>query len=427
MSKTYASSGMSILAHTKLFIAFAFAGILGACASPSQVGTLATPTSTVAKSLVAPTATETALPMPDETPIPTTLPTAVTSPTSTSTPEATHAPAKAPVAFDAQGVLYERLEDGTSRRVQPSTDKGRTGQIAMNGNGAVWFFTERGVSQVASGHITHFADERAAMVAAFPWTGAQALWPVAPDGTIWTVAEKNLMGYDGNVWRSVPLDEAAAETVDWIAAGLDGLLAVTDTSGLSVYTPETGWQVPTLPKGLSRDLWRGNNLLAGPDGSLWIGLDVFGTGGLLRYIPASQKWTVYAGQNGDLPWIGVAGLAVDASGDVWIANDTRGVLAVRRATSGIWEYILQETPFPNVYGFGRIFFGAHGDLWLPTIGHCGENGEPCWLGIAHYANGIWKRYTAMDGLASDHVFAVAVDPTGVAWLVTDVGLQRFQP
>ena len=152
-----------------------------------------------------------------------------------------------------------------------------------------------------------------------------------------------------------------------------------------------------------------------------------GCWGLFRYSPVSQTWTVFDEKNGDLPQISIAGLAIASNGDLWIANITRGIVAVRHAKSGAWGYLTHESPFPDVYGFGRVYFGTYDDLWLPTIGHCGIVGEPCWLGLAHYANGKWKRYTTADGMTSDRVFAVAVDPSGVPWVITDAGLQRFEP
>ena len=185
--------------------------------------------------------------------------------------------------------------------------------------------------------------------------------------------------------------------------------------------------MPPLPANIPKDLWSGSSLVAGQDGSLWIGLDFMGSGGLLRYVPASQIWTVFDEKNSNLPQMGMAGLAIASNGDVWIVNVTQGFLAVRHVGSDTWDYLTHGSPFPDIYGFGRVYFGTHDDLWLPTIGHCGIVGEPCWLGLAHYANGVWKRYTSADGLASDHVFSVTVDPSGVPWLVTDAGLQRFKP
>jgi ligand-binding sensor domain-containing protein len=329
--------------------------------------------------------------------------------------------------FDEQGVLYEYLADGTSQRVQPLIGDAGMAHIGVNGDGSIWFFTDQDVSRVMNGRITHFADERMAIEAAFPWTGTQTLWYVAPDGTIWTAADGQLIGYNSTAWSNVPLDGAKADTVEHIAAGPDGLLAITSASGLRVYTPETGWQVPPLPKNAPSDLWFGNDLLIGPDGSLWISLDFMGSGGLLHYIPASQTWTVFDEKNSDLPWIGITDLAFGPNGDMWVVNITKGILAIRHAKSGAWEYLAREPLFPDTYGFGGVYFGILGDLWLPTIGHCGENGDPCWQGLAHYVDGVWKRYIVADGLASDHVFAVAVDPMGVPWLITDVGLQRFEP
>ncbi len=410
----------------KLFATIISVGQLAACASPSLMITpsplptvlVTSPTSAaIATTAVIPTRTTSASRFGVAPTIVKAIPTLALTP----------APAELSVKFDAHGVLYETLEDGTTQRIQPLIGDGGETRIAFNGDGAVWFFTDQGVSCVVNGRITHFADERAAIVAAYPWTGTQTLWPVAPDGTICAVENDKLIGYNGQTWLSIPIAGVSTDKIYHIAVGPDGLLAITSDSGLGVYTPKRGWQVPTLPARIPKDLWFNSNLVAGQDGSLWIGLDFMGSGGLLHYVPESQTWTVPDEKNSILSQIGIADLAMASNGNVWITNFTRGILAVRDAKFGTWKYITRKTPFSDIYGFGRVFFGMNGDLWLPTIGHCGENGDPCWLGVAHYANGNWKRYTSADGLVSEHVFAVAVDSKGVPWLVTDAGLQRFKP
>lgn len=398
---------------------FLLIGVFAACSSPLDAPSVTIAPTTIALS----TSTASVIVPATSTLVP--LPSASLTPLPTSEP--THRPVEIPIKFDEKGLLYEYLDGNTPRVVEPLIGEAGVSRIAFNGDGAAWFFTDQGVSRVVDNRITHFANERMAIEAAFPWTGIQTLWIVAPDGTLWTIIDGELTGYNGKVWSSVSLDEAHADTVEHIAAGPDGLLAVSSASGLSVYTPETGWQMPSLPKEAPKNLWFGNDLLMSSDGSLWIGLDSMGSGGLLRYIPASQTWTVFDEKNSDLPWIGFSDLAADSDGDMWVVNDTRGIVAVRHPGSDAWKYLARESPFSDTYGFGGIYFGIRNDLWLPTIGRCGVEGDACWLGLAHYAKGNWKRYTATDGLVSDHVFAVAVDHLDNPWLATDKGIQRFQP
>jgi len=258
-------------------VALIMVGSLVGCTSSLPIVDSITPTPSikveVATSTVVPTSTKPPMQTPTEA-----QPTATVvkaSPTSTLMPT----PVEVPIEFDAKGVLYEHLEGNMLQVVKPLIGEAGVSQIAFNGDGAAWFFTDQGVSRVMNGRKTHFADERMAIEAAFPWTGTQTLWAVAPDGTIWTAADGKLIGYNGKTWSSVPLDGAKADTVDHIAAGPDGLLAITSASGLSVYTPETGWQVPPLPESAPVDFWPGNDLVAGTDGSLWIGLDTQGAGG----------------------------------------------------------------------------------------------------------------------------------------------------
>ena len=252
-------------------------GSLAGCSSSLPMVETVTPKPSIEATVATPTFAPMLMKLPTQPPTEA-QPTATVvkaSPTSAPIP----APVEALVEFDAKGVLYEYLGGNTSQVVKPLIGEAGVSQIAFNGDGAAWFFTDQGVSRVMNGRKTHFADERMAIEVAFPWTGAQTLWSVAPDGTIWTAADDKLIGYNGKTWSSVPLDGANTDTVDHIAAGPDGLLAITSASGLSVYTPETGWQVPPLPESAPVDFWPGNDLVAGTDGSLWIGLDTQGAGG----------------------------------------------------------------------------------------------------------------------------------------------------
>ena len=219
----------------KWFVVLIGISQLAACASPSAT---LTATSTIVPASINMVTTVTAAVTPSPaTNTPPLRPTATATNEATPTSALTPTLVEAPITFDAQGILYEHVTDGSAQRVQPLISGSGEARIAFNGDGSIWFFTDHGVSRVINDRITHFADEPAAIVAAYPWTGKQTLWPVAPDGTLWTIAGGKLLGYNGKTWLSVPLDGANTDAVDHIAAGPDGLLAVTSASGLSVYTP----------------------------------------------------------------------------------------------------------------------------------------------------------------------------------------------
>ena len=57
-----------------------------------------------------------------------------------------------------------------------------------------------------------------------------------------------------------------------------------------------------------------------------------------------------------------------------------------------------------------------GSLWLATDGS----------GLLHYVQGTFSQYTTRDGLSSDHVNAVAVDPRGRVWVGTSAGLDKIE-
>jgi hypothetical protein len=162
------------------------------------------------------------------------------------------------LAFDGQGDawfggeigLFEYLEGQPELRQPPGALPGRwVTDVAINGDGALWLRSGETVSRITGDRIEHFASERQAIEAAYPWTGSQALWPLSPDGTLWLLESSGLSGFNG-AWQSVPLDIAFQGNVSSFVAGPDGLLVAANSQIISRYTPAQGWQFNALPTGI---------------------------------------------------------------------------------------------------------------------------------------------------------------------------------
>ena len=182
---------------------FLLIGLFVACRSQLDVPFVTVaPTAIALSTSILPTvaaATSTLVPSPSATP------------TLLATSEPTHQPVEMPTKFDEKGLLYEYLDGNTPRVVEPLISEASVSQIAFNGDGSVWFLTDQGVSRVVNDRITHFADERMAIEVAFPWTGIQTWWAVAPDGTLCTTIDGDVIGYNGKTWGSVTEGRAAVE------------------------------------------------------------------------------------------------------------------------------------------------------------------------------------------------------------------------
>jgi signal transduction histidine kinase/ligand-binding sensor domain-containing protein len=140
-----------------------------------------------------------------------------------------------------------------------------------------------------------------------------------------------------------------------------------------------------------------------PSGTLWIGTDC----GLDRYDPLHDQFSHY-------PIGAVASMSRDQSGAVWIANESR----LHRCSLDLEECVQVRQ---SRYTLVQIVEDRSGGLWIAT------NGD----GLLRLVEGQFTRYTKVPGdphsLSSNAVWAVHEDPSGVLWVGTDEGLDRFDP
>jgi hypothetical protein len=127
-------------------------------------------------------------------------------------------------------------------------------------------------------------------------------------------------------------------------------------------------------------------LIAGPDGTLWIGTDR----GLLRGSGAPLSWESVAGSPRDIT-------AVVADGDaVWCGTAHDGVW--RRDGYGAWRQY-RDTDGPLDDGDGLVAFSRQQACF----------GGPSGLSLLDLATGKWRYLTAAEGLAPGGIKSLAVD------------------
>ncbi|HSV72278.1 MAG TPA: hypothetical protein VLH79_00795 [Chthonomonadales bacterium] len=104
-------------------------------------------------------------------------------------------------------------------------------------------------------------------------------------------------------------------------------------------------------------------------------------------------------------------VALDPSGHIWIAT-SHGAFV----TDGDrwWKPLdrLDGMPFEDLT---CVAFGANGDVW---------GGSP--HGAWRLRDGRWRAFHGRRWLPSDHVVAIGIEPTGIAWLATSGGVARIE-
>lgn len=200
-------------------------------------------------------------------------------------------------------------------------------------------------------------------------------WPssidVSPDGQVWVGhLSAGVRHWDGSVWRRLPSN-----------GGLSNL----------------------IPFAITTD----------PSDQVWTGFMALLYDNLVNRFDGAQ-WTRFSSADGMLKGdeLGVNPQAIDADarGTVWVGVDRVGVAWF---DGRLWSshLITPRTQIRAVTGDDR------GGVWVATD-----------AGALHYDGRSWQRYTVADGLASDHVLAVAVDRRGGGervWFGTDSGVTSW--
>jgi ligand-binding sensor domain-containing protein len=105
---------------------------------------------------------------------------------------------------------------------------------------------------------------------------------------------------------------------------------------------------------------------------------------------------------------GVKAMAVDGSGQIWIASP--GGVAVRSGNN--FTAYTAENGLPDNNALSLAV--SKGDVWVGTAN-----------GAARFRNGSWTTFTTEQGLVSNKVQAVVVDSKGTVWFGTDRGINSF--
>ena len=144
-------------------------------------------------------------------------------------------------------------------------------------------------------------------------------------------------------------------------------------------------------------------LAANPDGSLWIGGE---PGGLRQLNPRTKQIRTLGEANG-LPVGGVRSVMVDRSGLVWVSANTGLFRSLAPVNYGGRAEFEQQFPTGTQFGerFLKTIEDSQGQIW--TAGD---------LGLARWADGVWRRFTKRDGLRSDGVAQLAEDADGSIWV-----------
>ncbi|MEI8042299.1 MAG: two-component regulator propeller domain-containing protein, partial [Verrucomicrobiota bacterium] len=143
------------------------------------------------------------------------------------------------------------------------------------------------------------------------------------------------------------------------------------------------------------------------NGMLWAGAE----GGLARWAAwDSPNWRVFTNL-GKASASSVRAIADDAAGNFWIGSDGGGVIRLRE--SGLTSFTRTNgLPSDNV---SSLCVDPEGVLWAGTS-----------RGLARFDGVKWTAYTTREGLADDSIGYLLADGEGCLWMGSSPGLMRAQ-
>jgi ligand-binding sensor domain-containing protein len=264
----------------------------------------------------------------------------------------------------------------------------------------------------------------------------------APDGSIWfSVEGMGLVHYsDGAIQNQYTIaDGLPIRWVRDISMVSDGTLWI--CGGDSVASLDgRSWAHHDL-----RGLGELYAVAAGPDGDVWVGGR---TDGILhwdgnaweRVAPPDEgmRYRIYdieADSDGGV-WCATARGAAHYDGNIWsvdlvgdgyrdslqLASSPGGAVHLFLERDGVWKHTGDEwTRLPNLRGryvdSEALYVTSEGRVWVGTARD----------GAFRFDGETWQQFTAMDGLPSNNVLAIAEDADGWLWFGTSSGAARVDP
>lgn len=288
------------------------------------------------------------------------------------------------------------------------------------------------------------------------------------DGFLWIGTQDGLLRWDGyhfRVYRPNPQDRTSLPDDDIKALAVDdaGRLWIgTDTGGLARYDPDRDAFVTYAagPHGLSHVSVTA--LAADGHGGLWIGtrggLDHYDgrTGriqkGLDNGLPSPQIGAVMRDRAGDV-WIGTAAglvrrridgqgailplptpdggpasirqLYQDSTGRIWIATRSSGAFYIDQGATQARALLASDaaTGSLRTEGFNTIVEVAPNLIWLGTASH----GLVAVDMTDRHTRRIVHNAMTPESLLNDEIWCLYRDPSGLVWIATGEGLNRWAP
>lgn len=317
------------------------------------------------------------------------------------------------------GALCAALLTGSATAQQPTAAFGRyrldawraqdgvrlafTSNMVETRDGYLWLSSESGVTRFDGLRFKVFHGGNTPALRGRPRLQTVPLLEDG-DGTLWIGSDVGLLTYAGGTMHPAALDTTF--TTDQINAALTdpkGTIWAVTRSGRVVRLPRSGGLQTIAGTVVS---YSGSSLAVDPTGEVWI---------------AAGQNAVYRVHRDTLTRvIFPAGLLVDDPNRVFAARDSSIYFGTRTALVQLRHGRFRRIPLPPRQALGALSCIAEapdGALWIGTFG----------AGLYRFDGERFTPFTSRDGLSDDRVIEILRDRSGNMWVATRDGLNRFRP
>lgn len=248
-----------------------------------------------------------------------------------------------------------------------------------------------------------------------------------------TVIQKQdgLYNWDTATGRFSKFYSAAPGQPIWYACADGNTYYLATGNGFVVYNVANGAKTTYRNKPADTSSIPGNDLsLVYKDntGTIWIGLDENGGGGICSFDPATKKFTrfpyhsvnnnPFKENDGALDDQRVISIYEDMQNTLWVGTNEGGLNRFDRATGKFFSYLNEQNK--KMICISSIYEDRAGRFWVGTYQQ----------GLFQFdrRKGVYNRQVnEQSGLLYNGVIGIKEDSVGRIWVATDRGLNRLQP
>ena len=300
--------------------------------------------------------------------------------------------------------------------------------LAVSPDGTLWIGTNRGMYSYDGKNLQKYSTSQGILD-----DSIQSI-TVTSQGAVWAGVMGGVSLFDGRNWKSIKLTKG--EFISNILEAPDKTIWLTSARRLIHYDGQT-WKTYPIEKTLG-DI---DAINIGPQGTIWLGSMA---SGLIRFDEENQRFIKY-------PVADISSMASDPNGGLWLGTYDKGIAFFEGRDLEFYQP--ENMPINNFITSSTL--SADGSLWFGTDqGIAKFDGEKwqsyttgdglasnailsmaaspdgsIWFGteagISHFDGISWKTYNSLDGLSSDRISAVAITRNGTVWSVSKNSLYQF--